>query len=159
MCDSDAGVWTEEAYTDTYVHVCMIVMQGCGQRRPILIHMYMCVIVMQGCGQRRPILTCTCVCDSDAGVWTEEEAYKVYREKLVQLRDLYVGQFDHMSHVLQEKRRQFLLQWQYASRRRKPGTHIRGVMWDGIIIHEHHVDGKQAEFQTGVSSLVTFDPI
>ena len=88
MCDSDAGVWTEEAYTDTYVHVC----------------------------------------NSDAGVWTEEEAYKVYREKLVQLRDLYVGQFDHMSHVLQEKRRQFLLQWQYASRRRKPGTHIRGVI-------------------------------
>jgi hypothetical protein len=69
------------------------------------------------------MLLCVCVCVhiflSDAGVWTEEEAYKVYREKLVRLRDLYVGQMDHLRHTLQEKRRQFLIQWQHASRKRK----------------------------------------
>lgn len=57
----------------------------------------------------------------DAGAWTEGEAYKVYREKLVHLRDLYVGQLDHMRRTLQKQRRQFLLQWQYESRRRKSG--------------------------------------
>ena len=55
----------------------------------------------------------------NAGAWTEDEAYKVYREKLVRLRNLYVGQFDHLRHTLQEKRRQFLLRWQHESRRRK----------------------------------------
>lgn len=48
---------------------------------------------------------------SDAGVWTEEEAYKIYQEKLSTLRDLYMGQLGHLRHVLQEKRREFLLQW------------------------------------------------
>lgn len=63
-----------------------------------------------------------CLVFSDAGAWTEDEAYKVYREKLIRLRDLYVGQLDHLNHTLQEKRRQFLLQWQHSSRKRKQGN-------------------------------------
>ncbi len=50
---------------------------------------------------------------SDAGAWTEDEAYKIYREKLVRLRDLYVGQLGHLKHVLHGKRREFLQRWQY----------------------------------------------
>ena len=49
---------------------------------------------------------------SNAGAWTEDEAYKIYREKLSRLRDLYIGQLGHLKHVLHEKRREFLLQWQ-----------------------------------------------
>ena len=49
---------------------------------------------------------------SNAGVWTDDEAYKIYREKLTRLRDLYMGQLGHLKHVLQEKRREFLVQWQ-----------------------------------------------
>ena len=48
---------------------------------------------------------------SNAGAWTDDEAYKIYREKLSTLRDLYMGQLGHLRHVLQEKRREFLLQW------------------------------------------------
>ena len=48
---------------------------------------------------------------SDAGAWTDDEAYKIYRDKLSTLRDLYMGQLGHLRHVLQEKRREFLLQW------------------------------------------------
>ncbi|XP_064397960.1 KAT8 regulatory NSL complex subunit 2-like [Halichondria panicea] len=50
---------------------------------------------------------------TDAGAWTEDEAYKIYREKLVRLRDLYVGQLGHLKHVLHGKRREFLQRWQY----------------------------------------------
>ena len=74
---------------------------------------------------------------TDAGAWTEEEAYKVYREKLVRLRDLYVGQMDHMRHALQEKRRQFLLRWQHASRKRKAGRLEAGKYEMSGFIDKH----------------------
>lgn len=60
---------------------------------------------------------------SDAGAWTDEEAYKIYREKLARLRDLYLGQLGHLKHVLQEKRREFLLQFQNEGGSRLQGVH------------------------------------
>ena len=59
----------------------------------------------------------------------------MYREKLVRLRDLYMGQFDHLRHTLQEKRRQFLLQWQHESRKRKTSQSERtGSLYNlGIV--------------------------
>ena len=32
----------------------------------------------------------------NAGAWTEDEAYQIYREKLVTLRDLYIDQLSHL---------------------------------------------------------------
>jgi len=39
----------------------------------------------------------------------------------VRLRDLYVGQLDHMQRNLKSLRKQFLLQWQHESRKKKTG--------------------------------------
>ena len=63
-----------------------------------------------------------CLCRSDASVWTEDEAFSLYREKLVKLRELYVGQLSRLRHVLQERRRQFLLEWQAEGGSREQGT-------------------------------------
>ena len=70
---------------------------------------------------------------STAGAWTDGEAYKIYREKLSRLRDLYMGQLGHLKHVLQEKRREFLLQWQNEGGARLQGTLYSNSM--RILVH------------------------
>ena len=57
----------------------------------------------------------------------------MYRERLVRLRDLYVGQFDHLRHSLQEKRRQFLLRWQQQNKKRKHGEFFFLLMHNIIV--------------------------
>ena len=57
----------------------------------------------------------------DAGVWTDQEAYRLYREKLVRLRELYMGQLAHLKHAMQERRRRFLMEWQAAGGTRAEG--------------------------------------
>ena len=68
---------------------------------------------------------------SNAGAWTDDEAYKLYREKLSRLRDLYIGQLGHLKHVLQEKRREFLLQWHNEGGSRPQGVNF---MIDCILV-------------------------
>ncbi len=59
------------------------------------------------------IVNYVCIlCLSNAGAWTEEEGYSLYRERLVRLRDLYMGQLTHLRHSLRERRRQTTLEWQ-----------------------------------------------
>lgn len=58
-------------------------------------------------------------------MWAEDEAYGLYREKLIRLRELYVGQLSHLRHVLQEQRRQFLLEWQAEGGSRDQGKLCR----------------------------------
>lgn len=67
----------------------------------------------------RPVNICR-----GAGAWTEQEAHRIYREKLVKLRDLYVGQLSHLKHVLLERRRQFLLEWQAAGGSKEEGLYV-----------------------------------
>ena len=49
---------------------------------------------------------------SNAEIWTATEANTLYRQKLEQLRNLYMGQLSRLSNLLQERKRQFLLEWQ-----------------------------------------------
>ena len=74
---------------------------------------------------------------SDAGAWTEDEAYCVYHRKLVRLRDLYVGQLSHLRHMLQEKRRHFLLQWHAEGGGRGQGMYmcVHKVLFP-IVMHK-----------------------
>ena len=51
---------------------------------------------------------------SNAGAWTVNEANIIYRQKLEKLSNLYMGQLSHLSNLLQDRRRQFLLEWQAA---------------------------------------------
>lgn len=60
-------------------------------------------------------------------MWTEHEAYRLYREKLVRLRELYMGQLGHLKHAMQERRRRFLSEWQSAGGTRAEGEYIVGV--------------------------------
>ena len=67
-----------------------------------------------------------CVCKSsispsDAGAWSEDEAYTIYREKLVRLRSLYSSQLTRMKHSLAERRREFLMEWTAAGGDREEG--------------------------------------
>ena len=48
---------------------------------------------------------------SNAEAWTEDEAYTIYREKLVRLRSLYTAQLARLKHSLAERRREYLLEW------------------------------------------------
>ncbi len=72
------------------------------------------------------VLSLSVLC-SDAGAWTEDEAYKIYREKLVRLRDLYVGQLGHLKHVLHGKRREFLQRWQHEGGASMQGATLRFI--------------------------------
>lgn len=63
---------------------------------------------------------------SEAGAWTEHEAHQIYQEKLMKLRDLYIGQLSHLKHVLLERRRQFLLEWQAAGGSKEEGLYSHG---------------------------------
>ena len=47
-------------------------------------------------------------------MWTEQEAYRLYRDKLVRLRELYMGQLSRLKHMMKERRRRFLAEWQAA---------------------------------------------
>ena len=43
-----------------------------------------------------------------AGVYSQEEAALLLRDKLIRLQSLYIEQFKRLQHVLREKRRKFL---------------------------------------------------
>ena len=70
----------------------------------------------------------------------------MYREKLVRLRDLYVGQLDHMQRNLKSLRKQFLLQWQHESRKKKNGKvyNKNGKVWNknGKVNDKGNKNGK-----------------
>ena len=57
-------------------------------------------------------------------MWTQQETYGIYRQKLERLRNLYMGQLSRLSHLLQDRRRQFLLEWQAAGGVRDKGIYV-----------------------------------
>jgi len=59
-----------------------------------------------------------------AGCWTREEATNIYHKKLERLLSLYKGQMLRLKHVLKERRRAFLIQWQ-----REGGSKLQGMPW------------------------------
>ncbi len=62
-----------------------------------------------------------CYSYSNAEVWTATEANTLYRQKLEQLRNLYMGQLSRLSNLLQERKRQFLLEWQAVGGSKEKG--------------------------------------
>ena len=54
-------------------------------------------------------------------ILTEHEGYQIYRQKLERLRSLYMGQLAHLSHTLQERRRQYLLEWHHEGGTKEKG--------------------------------------
>lgn len=63
---------------------------------------------------------------SGAGVWTEQEAYALYKGKLEKLRSLYMGQLSRLGYLLQERRRRFLQEWQAVGGAREKGKRRNG---------------------------------
>lgn len=61
------------------------------------------------------------VLHSNAEAWTEDEAFTIYREKLVRLRSLYTAQLARLKHSLAERRREYLLEWMAAGGDKEEG--------------------------------------
>ena len=66
-----------------------------------------------------------------AGCWTKEEATNIYHRKLERLLTLYRGQLLRLKHVLKERRRAFLIQWQ-----REGGSKLQGMVHLLMVLQE-----------------------
>ena len=83
---------------------------------------------------------------SNSGAWTEDEAYTIYREKLVRLRTLYTGRLARLKHSLAERRREYLLEWMATGGDRADGKD------SSISDHFLHIPFSWAQY-TSLSSF------
>ena len=79
-------------------------------------------------------------------MWTQQETYGIYRQKLERLRNLYMGQLSRLSHLLQDRRRQFLLEWQAAG----------GVRDKGIYIYNYTCTHNGSTVMYGEGTVILF---